>query len=248
MADRIAVYNMDAMAFLDDVPAGQVKAMFADPPDNIGLDYGLGKGEDKMPASTYYAWLELLILKAMLKCKVLVLSYYHKHDLTVSGIVGRVLRDRHPSWAWQKAMWHFTFGQYNPNGLTNNWRPILILTAPSAELHYDAIKIVSSRAVIGDARAPADGLRGDVDVWSIPRVVGNSPERRAWHPTQHPEELMSKIMRLCGSPFVDLFGGTGTTIRVAKRLGVQASCVELSRDYASRIASENGVPILESVR
>jgi DNA modification methylase len=99
---------------------------------------------------------------------------------------------------------------------------------------------------LGDARA--HGLRVPDDVWDIPRVTGNSKERRSYHPTQHPEALMERIILFSTrrkDTAIDLFGGTGTTLRVGLRLGRDVTSIELSEQYCLKVAEENNVPIVK---
>jgi DNA methylase len=240
----LTIYNMDAMDYLDG--CGKRKCIFMDPPDNLGLEYadaGVLRPSDKVPPLAYYGWLESLILRAMLKADIVWLSYYHKHDLAVSRIIYNVLTQRHPSWVWQRVIWRFTFGQYCDNKLSNGHRPMIVLSAPRSTFHYDRIREPSSRMEIyHDPRAA--GPRIPDDVWEFPRVVGNARERRSWHPTQHPEALMRRIMLMCGQPFTDLFGGSGTALRVARGTSMtDVHSVELSPTYCKHQSTENNVPI-----
>jgi DNA modification methylase len=82
------------------------------------------------------------------------------------------------------------------------------------------------------------------DVFNMPRVTGNSKQRRAWHPTQLNERLVERCLKLTTPPggrVIDPFGGTGTTLRVCKRLGLACTLVEIDRGYCDKIAEENGL-------
>jgi DNA modification methylase len=82
------------------------------------------------------------------------------------------------------------------------------------------------------------------DVFDFPRVTGNSKQRCDWHPTQLHEELVERCIRLSTSPTdrtLDPFGGTGTTMRVCKKLNQPCTLIELSADYCDRIAKANGL-------
>lgn len=231
-----SIYNMDCSDFLRG--SEKLKAIFMDPPDNLGLKYN--GYHDKIPLSAYYGWLESVISLSMDRANIVWISYYHKHDLRLSAILERLLRERYASWGYRKILWRFTFGQYVDTDFPNGYRPIVLLTSHGTKLEYNAIRVVSERMLLGDPRAA--GFRIPDDVWEIPRVVGNSPERRKWHPTQHPEELMERIVRLSVTGterFVDLFGGTGTTLRVGRKAGLNTSVVEIDPQYCERIASEN---------
>jgi site-specific DNA-methyltransferase (adenine-specific) len=53
-----------------------------------------------------------------------------------------------------------------------------------------------------------------------------------------PEQLLGRIIRACSDPgevILDPFGGSGTTLAVAKKLGRSFLGLELSVEYAARI-------------
>jgi site-specific DNA-methyltransferase (adenine-specific) len=82
-------------------------------------------------------------------------------------------------------------------------------------------------------RFPADS-----DTWYFARVAGTFAERRGWHGCQMPEQLLGRIIRACsneGDLVLDPFGGSGTTLAVAKKLNRHYAGFELSRDYAQKI-------------
>lgn len=82
------------------------------------------------------------------------------------------------------------------------------------------------------------------DVFYSPRTVGNSKERRTWHPTQHPEALVERAIKLCtreGDNVLDLFSGTGTVIRVCKRINRHTTSIELNALYCAKIAEEHSL-------
>ena len=88
----------------------------------------------------------------------------------------------------------------------------------------------------GDKRADPRG-RVPGDVFDFTRVVGNSKQRRPWHPTQLNEGLVERCVRLTtppGEPVLDPFGGTGTTLRVCERTGNPCTLVELDPGYCAR--------------
>ena len=82
------------------------------------------------------------------------------------------------------------------------------------------------------------------DVFNFTRVTGNSKQRRPWHPTQLNEGLVERCLKLTTPPgggVVDPFAGTGTTLRVCKRLGLPCSLFEIDRGYCEKIAAEHGL-------
>ncbi len=77
------------------------------------------------------------------------------------------------------------------------------------------------------------------DTWLFSRVAGTFGERRGWHGCQMPEQLLGRIVRACsneGDVVLDPFGGSGTTLAVAKKLNRRYIGFELSAEYARRIA------------
>lgn len=233
------IIHGDAVDALNTIKA---KAIFMDPPDNIGLEYD--GYADRMPKNDYYNWIELLLLKSMIAAPLVWLSYHHTHDVEIKYIVRNILRHRHPSWVARTIIWRFTFGQYRDSDLASGYRPLLRLGMAGTPCYPDKIKVSSERMALGDPRAA--GLRVPDDVWEIPRVTGNSTERRTWHPTQHPEALIQRIVEYsCNhfETFVDLFGGSGTSLRVCKRLQKPCTVVEQSLFYCKHMSAENEVPV-----
>jgi DNA modification methylase len=219
------------------------RLVFADPPDNLGLNYGEYK--DKLPEARYYDWLELLILKSIAVADIVWFSYYWAHDLELTTRVRNTIKYRHPSWRVKKILWRYTFGQYTSGDCGSGFRYMVRLSAPGVSFDTDAILVESERQRLGDHRACPDGRVPD-DVWDFPRVTGNSEQRRDWHPTQHPEGLMERVLRFCGPyteerPVLDLFSGTGTTLRCAKRLGIPAIACEIDSTYCRNTRADLGI-------
>jgi hypothetical protein len=120
----------------------------------------------------------------------------------------------------------------------------------------DQIRVPSARQLVyGDARAnpqrPSAGRHVDSaspgsaprifreeDTWYFPRVAGTFREREGFHGCQMPEQLLGRIIRACsreGEIVLDPFGGSGTTLAVAKKLGRRYLGFELSADYVEKI-------------
>lgn len=256
----LSVFHGDCRDLLKQLPAvGQQSVhpeatlIFGDPPDNLGLNYG--DYADKIPGPHYYGWMDCLIRDSLRKTCCFWLSYYYEHDLEIKNSVFNLRRYDRPSLRDKTFIWRYTFGQHNNNDFGSGFRYLLRLHRPGATFNPEAIRIPSIRQYLGDPRANPDGRVPD-DVWEYPaifdepRIVGNSPQRRKWHPTQHPEELLERIVLMHTNRHdlvVDLFGGTGSMIRVCKKLQRRCVVAELDANYCDRIAEENGVPILKSI-
>lgn len=210
--------------------------IFADPPDNLGLSYH--SYIDKVPH--YYDWLDLLIREAINRTPVFWLSYYHKHDLEIKFRLRRILK-LHPR-EWKQFIWYYSFGEYNEHDATNCHRIILRISGYSWNPVLEE-RIPTVREQMNDRRATGIGkIPGDV--WAFPRIQGNNHERRAWHPTQHPEAIYSRISRMSGGKsFLDLFGGTGTALRAIRDKDV--TVIEIDEKYCQEIAKEHGLRVEE---
>jgi site-specific DNA-methyltransferase (adenine-specific) len=224
----------DALTLLDSID--YVRMIFADPPDNIGLGYGTYK--DKRP--DYIEWLANVIELAVAKADVFWLSYNAKWSFEVGYIVSSLLH-RYEGLHAKPCVQIYTFGQHNHHDLGNNHRPLIRITQENVELYPDSIRVPSWRQEHGDKRAdPRGRVRGDV--FDFPRVTGNSKQRRAWHPTQLHEGLVERCVQLSCKPYdsvVDPFAGTGTTLRVCRRLEVACTVGDVDPEYCAKIAEEN---------
>ena len=216
--------------FQNMVPRKQFDMVFADPPDNLGLKY---EGfDDNRDPYTYIRWLEDVI-DAGVRCTRgnFWISYYHKYDLEVK----RMLRKWATGWEVRTFIWRFTFGQHRESDFGSGYRPIVRV----GSVFHD-IREESERQRIGDSRASPLGRVPD-DVFDEARVVGNAHERRSWHPTQHPEKLIERIIlssTLPGQTVLDMFGGTGTVHRVCQRCNRLPTTVEISGKYFQNIQRE----------
>jgi len=215
-----------------------VDTIFADPPDGIGLKYNSYRDICDGYPEVLRKWIYRFIQHA----KTVWLSYNAKWTFEVGKIV-TTLTDVEAKPCVQV----FTFGQHNHHDLGNNHRPLLRLRRPDAPLYPDAIRVPSWRQLNNDKRADPRG-RVPGDVFDCPRVTGNSKQRRVWHPTQLHEGLVERCLRLTtppGGTVLDPFAGTGTTLRVCKRLGFDCTTVELDALYCAKIAEEHGLEIEE---
>lgn len=87
------------------------------------------------------------------------------------------------------------------------------------------------------------------DHFDFTRVTGNSKQRRTWHPTQLSEGLVERCVLLSTAPgdwVIDPFAGTGTTLRVCRKIGRQCTLIELDPLYCEKIAEEHGMSKYES--
>jgi len=229
------LYNGDFRDLLDGLPRDCCDMVFADPPDNLGLNYDTYK--DSITSDRYYDMIEAILRGGLRVAQTVWLSYYWQHDVDIKHRLWQIKKYERPSINVKTFIWRYTFGQHNAHDFGSGFRFLLRLTRPDAIITPPRVQ--SERQRMGDPRAnPLGRIPDDFWCFDIPRVVGNAEERRPWHPTQHPELLMSRIIESSSrDSVIDLFAGTGTTFRVAGDRAVV--CSELSQNYCQKICAEN---------
>lgn len=215
-----------------------VRMIFADPPDNINLCYG--EYEDRLAIVNYCALLQSVLSLGTEKAEVVWISYNAIHTYHMGHLIYRFLEDN-PDWEAKPNVQTFTFGQHNQNDLGNNHRPLARLMRKGTTLYPDAVRVQSWRQLHGDKRADPRG-RVPGDVFDFSRVVGNSKQRRRWHPTQLHEGLYERCIRLTCKPtdtVCDIFAGTGTLARACAVTGNPCVLIEIDPKYCEKIAEEH---------
>jgi len=231
-----ALINDDCLEYLGKVNR-RWDTIFADPPDNIGRKYS--SYNDKLPESEYkeklWAW-----LYAFTGAANTVWFSFNAKWLPYIGHISFVLAGERKL-EIKPCVQTFTFGQHNHHDLGNNYRPLWRFRNGNSPLFPEYIRVPSWRQKNGDKRADPRG-RVPGDVFDFPRVTGNSGQRRKWHPTQLHEGLVERCIKLTthtGGSVLDPFGGTGTVLRVCKRLNKPCTVIEVDSEYCTHIAAEH---------
>src|SRR5438874_6430411 len=247
------VLTGDCVERLAELPAGSADLVFADPPFNIGYDYDIY--HDRRAKADYLAWAD-----RWLEAAVRVLSptgsfflaigdeFAAEHKVRLDAL-GLTLRN------W--IVWHYTFGVSCTKKFNRSHAHIFYYVADPKRFtfHADDVRVPSARqTTYADRRANPSGKVPDdtwvlrpqedgrffgpeEDTWYVSRVCGTFKERTG-HPCQMPEALLERIIRVSSNPgdlVLDPFGGSGTTLAAAKRLGRHFLGVELSPEYADGI-------------
>jgi site-specific DNA-methyltransferase (adenine-specific) len=155
-------------------------------------------------------------------------------------------------------IWYYTFGVNCTRKFNRSHAHLFHMVKDPKNFTFNAaaIRVPSARQLVyGDSRANPTGrlpddtwvlrpqdipqsFAPDEDTWYFPRINGTFKEREGWHGCQMPEQLLGRIIRACsneGQLVLDPFGGSGTTLAVAKKLGRNYLGYELSPEYAARI-------------
>lgn len=259
-APRCVLHTGDCLEILAGMPARSARLAFADPPYNIGVDYG-AHYDDARNADEFQRW-----------C-VEWMAGVHR-VLTDDGSLWLLISHE---WAWvlcyeavetigfhlqQWITWYESFG-VNMTGKFNRCSRALLWLVKDRERFVfrdcPEIRRASDRqAKYGDIRANPDGKLWD-DVWGvnppIPRLTGTAAERIPGFPTQLPLALVRPVVA-CASDVDDLvldpFNGSGTTGVAALGLGRRYVGIELSGRFADtarlRLESANGGPLHDPSR
>lgn len=238
---KFDLLNMDVCEGLKSVRdhRDHVRLIFADPPYNIGIDYG-DHHNDSLPRQEFldwvYDWLDLSqqCLADDGSIWVMINDEYAADFVNILRELGLHMR------SWIK--WYETFGVNCANNFNRTSRHILYFVREPDSFVFNETEVLrpsDRQTKHNDKRAQSSGKILD-DVWQIPRLNGTCKERIPDFPTQLPLELLSRIVRVASEPgdlVVDPFNGSGTTGVAAiqngrKYIGIDAS--ETFIDLASQ--------------
>ncbi len=211
--------------------AGSARVIFADPPYNLGIDYGAGADADNLPPDQYLAWCRGWIQQCA-DCLTPDGSFWILISDEWADYFGVMLREAglHRR-AWIK--WYETFGTNCVNNFNRCSRHIHYFVKNPRCFVFDpfAVSRLSDRQTkYGDKRANPGGKIWD-DVWKIARLTGTCEERMPGFPTQVPLAITGAIVKCASEPgdlVVDPFSGsasTGVAAVQGKRryVGIEAS-------------------------
>jgi len=262
------LYNMDCVAGMRRIREGSVDLAFADPPFNIGYKYDVY--EDRLAAEEYLGWTKEwgeALIGALKPTGTFWLAIGDDFAAELKLLFQRELGLFCRSWI----VWYYTFGVNCKYKFSRSHTHLFHFVRDPKKFTFntDVLKVPSARQLVyNDSRAAEKGRLPDdtwilrpqdatgsftpeEDVWYFPRVCGTFKERRGWHGCQMPEQLLGRIIRACsnaGETVLDPFGGSGTTLAVAKKLGRKYIGFELSKNYAEKIrvrlkATRRGDPL-----
>jgi site-specific DNA-methyltransferase (adenine-specific) len=238
--DGHTIHHGDAINILSAaVPDGSVDLIFADPPYNIGKQFG--KFRDKWKSDTDYAawcqrWLDLCIAK--LKPAG---SLYLMASTQAMPYLDLYLRERLA--ILSRLVWHYdSSGVQARKYFGSLYEPILFCVKDAKHYTFNA-GAIKVEARTGAVRRLVDYRKGTPavynsekvpgNVWTIPRVRYRMSEYEE-HPSQKPEALLERIIRASSNPgdlVLDPFAGTFTTGAVARKLGRRSISIEAQEEY-----------------
>lgn len=249
------IHNVDCVEGMSKLADGSVDLAFADPPFNIGYEYDVYR--DSLESDEYLSWCRdwLAQVNRVLKDDgTFWLAIGDEYAAELKVIMQQEYKFVCRSWV----IWYYTFGVNCKAKFSRSHAHLfhMVKDPKNFTFNTDAIRVPSARQLVyGDKRANpkgrlpddtwilrpqdlSDGFEPTDDTWYFPRVAGTFKERKGWHGCQMPEQLLGRIIRACSHEnelVLDPFGGSGTTLAVAKKLNRQFVGFELSEEYTKYI-------------
>jgi DNA modification methylase len=223
--------NGDAIEVLRKIESGTVDLVIADPPYNLGKDYG--NNSDAKEFSEYVNFSEIWLKEAcrVLKpngtiyvfCGIRFISYLYE-------ILDKKLHMQLNNWI----CWHYTQGLGKKKGFSPRHDDVLMFSKGNDhKFNLDDIRVPQKYY-----RA-RNNMRGanPGDVWQFSHVHYCN-ENRQNHPTQKPEGIIERMVLAssdAGDLVIDPFAGSGTTARVCQQLNRSSLNIEINTDYIELI-------------
>jgi DNA modification methylase len=229
--NKIEILQGDALNLLSNVASNSIDVVIADPPYNLGKDYG--NDSDKKCFTSYLDFSRNWISEC---CRVLKPSgtIYIFMGVRFISYIYTILEQDYSMIFNSWITWHYTQGVGKTKGFSPRHDDILMFTKTKDFLfNIDNIRIPQKHyRSINNMNGANPG-----DVWQFSHVHYSSPEREK-HPTQKPEALIERMILASSNEndnILDPFAGSGTTLRVAKVLNRNCLGFELNSDYVRLI-------------
>ena len=258
---RQDIIHGDTIKILPTLDSDSAQIIIADPPYNIGKDFG--NNSDKQPMDEYLLWCEQWIQECLRILKPNGTMFIYGFSEILALILSKVPHTINRRWI----VWHYT----NKNVPSLNfWQrsheSVIVLWKSDKVFHRDDIreaytegflngaagkerKATKGRFSNGDKKttytAHANGALPR-DVIKIPALAGGAGmNERVNHPTQKPLTLCDKLIRSCkqADGYVLIpFAGSGSECVSAKNNGLPFIGIELNADYIDLINARLAEP------
>jgi len=253
---REDVINDDILSVLRTLNNESAQIVIADPPYNIGKDFG--NKSDKQPMSEYLQWCDEWIEGCLRVLRKDGTMFIYGFSEILALILARIPQNVNRRWL----VWHYT----NKNvPKLNFWQrsheSVLVLWKDDKVFHRDEVREPYTDGFVKGAagrKRPATKGRFSTgenettytahpggalprDVIKIPTLAGSvGKNERVNHPTQKPLELCDRLLKSCKQDpengFVLVpFAGSGSECVAAKKLGLPFVGVEINEEYVQLI-------------
>ncbi len=230
----------DCINELKSIRSNSVDLIIADPPYNVGKDYG--NKSDKQDFDEYLEFSK----KWLSECYRIL-----KKDGTIYVFIGF----RYISYLYQIMekdlgmnfinwiSWHYTQGIGKTKGFSPRHDDILMFSkSANYKFNLDDIRVPQKfYRKVNNMRGANPG-----DVWAVSHIHFCQKGRQP-HPTQKPEAIIERMVLASSDErdfVVDPFCGSGTTLRVCQQLNRKAIGIELNEDYVSQTKERLARPFI----
>ena len=219
----------DAINYLKNIDTKTVDVIIADPPYNLGKDYGNNK--DQKTFDEYMNFSRIWIKEAHRVLKDSGSIYIFMGVRFISYLFALLEKENKfvfNSWI----TWHYTQGLGKTKGFSPRHDDILMFTKTNNyKFFLDEVRVPQKYyRSVNNMRGANPG-----DVWAFSHVHYCNANRQP-HPTQKPEALIERMI-LASSEINDLildpFSGSGTTLRVCQQLNRDCIGIELNPEYVA---------------
>ena len=224
---EIRIENGDVLELFKNVSDESVDLIVADPPYNLGKNYG--NNHDLKGFNEYLDFSRSWLSEAKRVLKPTGTIYVFMGVRFISylyDILDRELGFFFNSWV----VWHYTQGIGKKRGFSPRHDDILVFNkSTSFNFNLDSIRIPQKYY------RSRNNMRGanPGDVWEFSHVHYCNEDRQN-HPTQKPEGLIERMVLASSSEgdfVIDPFSGSGTTLRVCQQLKRNVLGFELNPEY-----------------
>lgn len=227
------VYNEDSLINMKKIDDSSVDLILADPPYNVGKDYG--NGSDQQSREEYLEFTRKWMSEAyrVLKNDGTIYVFggleYISHMFIILEELGFVFN----SWM----VWHYTQGAGRTKGFSTRHDDILMFTKTKKfNFYLDEIRIPQKYYRKRNNMAGAN----PGNVWKLSHIHYSETERTQ-HPTQKPHALYLRMIMASskkGDIVLDPFAGSGSSLFVAKKTERNYIGFEIEEEYINIINNQ----------
>lgn len=224
------IHTGDALKSLKLIESGSVDLIIADPPYNLGKNYG--NNHDVKGFREYLEFSEAWLNESQRILAPHGTIYVFMGFRFISylyDILDQKLGMYFNSWI----TWHYTQGIGKTRGFSPRHDDILMFTKTEQfKFNLDNVRVPQKYY---RERNNMNGANPG-DVWAFSHVHYSNPEREE-HPTQKPEALIARMVLASsdeGDLVLDPFFGSGTTLRVCQALNRRSIGIELNPEFAAK--------------
>ena len=217
----------DALSLFKTIHDESVDLIIADPPYNLGKDYGNNLDSREFDEYLDFSREWLAHAKRILTSTGSIYIFMGVRFIPyLYGILDRELMLLFNSWI----VWHYTQGMGKTTGFSPRHEDILLFTkSKNFTFNLDAVRVPQKYY-----RA-RNNMRGanPGDVWEFSHVHYCNADRQN-HPTQKPEGLIERMVLASSNErevVLDPFVGSGTTLRVCQQLSRVGIGFEINPKY-----------------